>query len=246
MLEFLKEYYAYIACITDLTADPETDVPDVGVPSGIAPLTSDRSSGMFFGCAYDLFELIPDISKLAARVRKLCSQTPEPLEILTFDEECRLLGKSQAELHSRIIAWQPPPNSDPDFVLCGKIYQQALLVYHNSAFHGSLGELSFPLFIHESLDTVTSLLNSLPLDAPGSATLIWPLAFLGTLAKEQRHRKIIFMRLEAIWRNMAAGNVRATMHFLNRVWADDSLAAMRGNEALKDQMTRYGVHLSFV
>lgn len=238
MLEFLKEYYVYIANITDLSMDDESTTPD---PDALCaePLTSDKTPGVLLGCAHRLFELIPEMSALARQQHFV-------------ENESYALVQRRQEMKSRIISWEPPANCDPDFALCGRIYQQAFLVYNNtmSVQMYDTSNSSHVVFVGQSIEKALSLLSALPITAPISATLVWPLAFLGTLALEQYQREVIRNRLENIWNLLGLGNVRATIDFLARYWSDNDLRQgcsqpiYHGNLAVL--MERYGLNISFV
>jgi len=245
MLEFLKEYYTYIAHITDLSIEVEAPTTDLDVLH-FEPLTSHKSSGVLLGCAFKLFELIPEMSSLARQQQELISTTL-PSQILVDQ-----IVQKRMEMQTRVATWQPPAHSDPDFALCGRIYQQAFLVYNKpiALQYSSTEYTTQQAFVTHSIDNVISLLNVLPLKAPISATLVWPLAFLGTLAIETHQRQSIKKRLEQIWDILGLGNVRATIDFLTRYWADTGLPSGSGSVVyhghLEGLMEKYGLNISFV
>jgi hypothetical protein len=252
MLEFLKEYYAYIANITDLSIDKEATTPDLDTLRA-EPLTSDKTPGVLLGCAYRLFELIPEMSDLARQQERLNSTiSTSQLEQQYVENETYAVVQKRQEMQSRIMSWEPPENCDPDFELCGRIYQQAFLIY-NSTVSLHWRDISNPsqvAFVGQSIDNVLNLLSALPVRAPISATLVWPLAFLGTLSLEQHQREAIRNRLQDIWNLLGLGNVKATIDFLTRYWADNDLdqrwtqPAYHGH--LAGLMERYGLNISFV
>jgi hypothetical protein len=43
------------------------------------------------------------------------------------------IEQSRLNLHFTISSWRAPETSDPDFTICGSIYQQTLLVYLGSS-----------------------------------------------------------------------------------------------------------------
>lgn len=238
MLEFLKEYYAYIANITDLSIGGEDATPDLDAFCA-EPLTSDKTQGVLLGCAYSLFELIPEMSALARQQH-------------IAENETYAVVQMRQEMQSRIMSWEPPANSDPDFALCGRIYQHAFLIYNNTAslHQWEISNSSHVEFVRESIENALSLLSALPIAAPISATLVWPLAFLGTLALEQHQREAIRNRLEDIWNHLGFGNVKATIDFLTRYWADNYLPQRCSQPGyyrhLVVLMERYGLDISFV
>ncbi|KAH8812757.1 fungal-specific transcription factor domain-containing protein [Xylogone sp. PMI_703] len=258
LLEFLKEYYAYIAHITELSTDMDVS-SDADCFSATQPLTSDKSSGMLFGCAHKLFEMVPQISAFAREQNEpITNASRFTMDQLQLEEELYLITVKRLNLRSRIQAWQPPLGCDKDFELCGRIYQQALLVYNNPPLPPILSNSTCEdSFTRQSIENVVRLLDRLPVNAPISATLIWPLAFLGTLAEDISQRNTILARLQGIWNTLSLGNARATIDFLDRYWSDEAPAQqaqkklgsrlMRCHQGhLELLMERYGLDISFV
>jgi hypothetical protein len=59
-LEFIKEYYAHVSCITELTTGVDDDIPDISIDtSDFSPFASPMNAGVLLGCSYELFDLIP-------------------------------------------------------------------------------------------------------------------------------------------------------------------------------------------
>jgi hypothetical protein len=239
MLSFIKEFYAYIACISDLNATAEDDdcMPLIGMDSL-------NSSGMLVGCAHELFELMPKVStlnRLARRRHSLSNVVGVAPGLTSVAAE----AEEPATIQRQVLAWEPPAGSHPDFATCGKIYQQALLVY----LHASLSPSGTAAAdtVRQSFDSLLKLLSVLPRDAPISATLCWPLAIFGSLAREVEDREVIRGRLEAMWELLGLGNVKTTIEFLDHLWEDVVAGKVLADPSdLDGLMKRYGVQISFV
>lgn len=231
MLEFLKEFYTYILRITEISSDSQSIVLQGSIsldpPDRDFTWVSGKSYGMLVGCSYELFDMIPQVSSLARRKRhkikesrkqKSQSQKNNASNELDADEMAYRI------LKSRILSWQPPPDARKDFVTCGWIYQQAILCHLDASFANPpiTAQAPLPEFIIERFENLKLLLGELPVDAPISHTLCWPLALFGSLARGAEHRELIFNRLQAMWELLRLGNVKTTMNFLRRLWDDNS------------------------
>ncbi|EEP78063.1 predicted protein [Uncinocarpus reesii 1704] len=136
------------------------------------------------------------------------------------------------DLRSQVLSWQPPSDARDDFITGGRIYQQAILCYLDASFASPplTAQTDLPDFICERFETLKHLLDELPVDAPISHTLCWPLALFGSLARKAEQREFIIHRLQAMWEILHLGNIRTTMRFLERLW-DDHHASLSNNVA---------------
>ncbi len=252
MLEFLKEYYSYISHITNLSNESDVDLSYFKDHIRVETLTSEKSPGVLLGCAHKLFELIPQISSSIRQQYRLRSDHSQTNHAQASLKDAYDMIQRQREIQISILSWSPPQDSDPTFVLCGKIYQQALLIYNSSTILQPLNQSSEMEFIliRRGIDHVIALLHNLPVDAPISATIVWPLAFLGTLASDPHHREVIHARLRAIWDILGLGNVKKTIGFLERYWADNNPLKTsfdtRACRYLEVPLKKYGLYISFV
>jgi hypothetical protein len=89
-------------------------------------------------------------------------------------------------------SWVPQLDADLDWVVCGRIYQQALMVYLETA--RIEVETDITQYIHATID----LLDILPQTAPTSVTLCWPLVMIGSRTTNEEYPEIIRQRLEAM------------------------------------------------
>lgn len=234
LLEFLKEFYIYISRITEISCDSERlpyrdQYRPVHDPTSAAPWISNKSFGILVGCAHELFEMIPQVSAYGRKRRRDYMHgtkrghepdTPNDEGLIDDDWADELTYYS---LQAKILAWQPPEGAHEDFVTCGLIYQQALLCYLDISYITSpiTAHSDMPDSIMQRFGVLDVLLAKLPLDAPISSTLCWPLALFGSVAREGPQRAMVLGRLEAMWQFLRIGNIMSTMNLLKRLWGDE-------------------------
>ncbi|KMP07205.1 hypothetical protein CISG_06823 [Coccidioides immitis RMSCC 3703] len=230
ILEFLKEFYTYVLRITEISNDSQIIVLHGSVrqetPTGDFAWVSGKSYGMLVGCSYELFDMIPQVSALARRKRQRIKENSKQSSSSArskHQEEPDTDEMAYRILRSRILFWRPPSDARQDFITCGWIYQQAILCYLDVSFANPpiTAQTPLPRFIHERFERLKCLLDELPIDAPISHTLCWPLALFGSLARKADHRELILNRLQAMWELLRLGNINTTMNFLKRLWEDD-------------------------
>lgn len=217
---FIAEFYAYLAVLADISF--EKDVQDgscIEFPLLFAnDILSHRAAGMLLGCAQGLFELIPQISRLSRR-RLIEEEDFGRCSVETLN--------TYFHLRDHISQWNAPADgTESSHVICGLLYQQALLVYLESSIRKF--ELISPestSFIENALDRFVNLLNSLPVESPISTTLSWPIVVLGSCARSTRHREIIASRLEKLSKSLGMGCIRQSQRLLEKIWSVDSLGS---------------------
>ncbi|KAK2751075.1 hypothetical protein FQN57_000150 [Myotisia sp. PD_48] len=232
ILEFLKEFYIYITRITEISSNEIIQLDDqyqpIHHPRSASPWVSNKSFGILVGCAHELFDLIPQVSALAReRRRKYSSEGDNTQQAVPSPATLDDNGEDLAyySLLAKILAWVPPESSPSDFATAGKIHQQALLCYLDiSCANPPISAQSeLPESIQGRFYVLNNLLAELPLDAPISSTLCWPLALFGSVARDEYQRAIILGRLEAMWGFLHIGNIMSTMNLLKRLWDDKRL-----------------------
>ncbi|KAJ5106898.1 hypothetical protein N7456_003573 [Penicillium angulare] len=215
ILEFLKEFYIYIRMITVLTGSSVAPISPLPLGGSETPLfASQRSPGNLLGCSYELFNLVPQIETLVNRRENYQDNIP----MYEMDE---LWGHNYALLHYNLSSWQPPESSPTEFALGGSMYQQALLC---------LIERTSPFIDAQDLQITTDarvtqfldILNSFPVDAPISSTIIWPLVFFGVLTNNEAYRDLIYERLAYMQSMFGFGNIKSSMSFLRLFWDQQS------------------------
>lgn len=219
---FAAEFYTYQAVLADITIDTAS-TQEIFIGSDMNILFSydilkHRGSGMLYGCAQPLFELIPQISELSRRRMK--------------DE--RDYGRCSVEnlntyflLRDKVEQYAvPTENTEVSFVICGLLYQQAILVYLETSIRKF--ELISPghsEFIENALNKFVNLLNSLPTASPICTTLCWPIMVLGSWATTNHHRTTIRRRLEAMSDSLGMACFRQSQNLLDTIWTCESLYA---------------------
>lgn len=208
---FLVEIYLYTATLTSTPFGKEIQNLILQDSHLLFPLlTTGNGTGALLGCAHGLFELIPQIyarSKVSSNATTMMVEYYSP----TYLDFQLLL--------TRIVEWLPPENTLSAFAACGKIYQQALLVF----LYTSVGTCYIDLWSLQSLkdqclDTVQSLLESLPIHAPISGTLTWPLAMVGSCARTPEHRDMIRRRLNSLYEQLNISCFAQLLYVLEILW----------------------------
>lgn len=211
---FLVEVYAYAAITANISFGPSSDawiMKDATLLLPMLPANKDQVLTVS-GCPPDLFELIPRVSILASKQLE-----QENLGYSSWD-----IASEHLSLRGRIQRWTSK-STDPHVMACHRIYQQAVLVYLESAFSkDSLSELSDDCSspIQHAFDVFIESLDQLPVESPHATTLCWPLVVFGSCAKTSYHQSIIRQRLLNLHRVIGAKNLKETLRFLEDLWLE--------------------------
>lgn len=223
----------YTQSITSLSTWAEDSESKTTQKPQIQPLASVNSPGFLLGCAYNIFNFVPQAYDLVQRRRRRLPDSFAPgwlSEIDTMREE-----EQYENLHMQIASWEAPVDSSPDLAICGLIYREALLCYLEISFllHPDATRGVIESTVLTRLLNFGVLLSTLPLDTQVSSTLLWPLTLFGVLTQEVEMRENIRQRLAAMWDLLGFGNISATAKFLELFWADtgheNSVAYSCGN-----------------
>ncbi|KAH8892821.1 hypothetical protein GQ53DRAFT_745851 [Thozetella sp. PMI_491] len=215
---FLIERYTYSMILAHVTMGPEADSWVLDDAAALFPLLQETAvnSSAMLGCVHELFQLIPSVSILARRRQaELQSQSTGACET-----DAMFFG-----LYSTIQSWQPT-SDDHVNNLCGRFYQQALLVYLASSLEGGMLEdgadgSCYSPPVQAAFDEFIPLLASIMPGASISTTLGWPLAIFGSCARTPEHRSIISDKLNMLSDAYSAKSVRETKTVLEKLWARD-------------------------
>ncbi|KAF2792440.1 hypothetical protein K505DRAFT_387431 [Melanomma pulvis-pyrius CBS 109.77] len=229
VVEFLKEFYVYVEGITTLTGPSTEDrtslLPGAEFDSTYTiPQLSSKSPGNLLGCSQELFNIIPEVQMLAQRCQRQSTEALNPTGSTDTSVVVELDDEYQ-ELHNRISTWLPPLSASPDFAACALMYQEAVLCHLETAFLPSSWSHSL---IRSRLLHFISLLATLPVDSPISATLTWPLVGFGVLSMDHSHRETIYERLSNMWDHLRLKNIEVSMTFLRRLWMEDPVSLSDG------------------
>ena len=210
---FIVEFYLYIAVLSNTQLGPAWTglvIKDCSWFYG-GGTTDCTSWGMFFGYAKDLFGIIPLVSDFAHRSN---AEKEEPA-LKSFD--------TVATYHSLLIqvqSWRTPEAGDPALVVCGRIFQQSLLLLlHASFYRDEIGSVALNNPLDQGVLEFVVLLESLPVASPIATTISWPLAIAGSCARSESHRTIIRQRLKMLYERFTMENITAVMRVLEALWA---------------------------
>jgi len=209
---FLVECYAYNAVLSNISLGADSDSWTLEDATLLFPLirnSKSRGSGMFCGVATDLYQLIPRVSILA-RQRE---NDQEILGSASWNTVSTYLS-----LRSKIQNWTSS-SSDIHLTTSGKIYQQALLVFLETVYGKHDWKLEQSPSVDRAFNDVAKLFETLPVNLPISTTLCWPLAILGTCARQIGQRNMIRQRLEDMYEFLKLENIQETKRFLDIVWS---------------------------
>ena len=185
---FLLELYAYLALVGNITIESGLGKRAINLDPFLFSLDSLAgypTFGCMFGCASELFEIIPSIC-LLGRDRLLKSKQKE---------KDPTLKKYQA-LQAKIENWQPPINleygteENRQLVLAARIYQQGLLIFlHASFFAYQKDDFSHSLEVEHISNNMFELLDAV--SSKAASTILWPIIILGScLHLPERQRKL--------------------------------------------------------
>lgn len=180
-----------------------------------------------YGCVHELFQLIPTVTILARKMSEETKRGSASDDLMT----------EYLMLRSAISSWQPD-SDDEVHSLCGKLYQQALLVFLASFSEqgGESTEAGYPEEVQQAFDIFIPILDSVSPQASISTTLCWPLAIFGSCARTDEHRAVIANRLEILSDVYSAQSVRDTKVLLEKMWQRPTMT----NPLCLEQIMREG------
>jgi len=158
---FLLELYAYLALVGNIKLGSEAGYRAVDLDPflfSLGSLSEYPTFGFMFGCAYELFELIPTVCQFG-RQRILEEKRGQSPSLLVGEYETP---------QERIRTWQPPAQLEfgteqtEQLITAARIYQHGLLIFLRSAFY--LSNIDGPVFIIEvesSSDQMFEFINKL-------------------------------------------------------------------------------------
>ncbi|KAK0663445.1 hypothetical protein QBC41DRAFT_26334 [Cercophora samala] len=120
ILGFITEFYAYILSSSSSSVvngpDPSV-IQDVETVCTVMDTANVPTHGTLFGCARELFRLIPAVVFESDKLGRMISVSMSFLEQQAGDE-----------LRQKIQAWQPDIRSEKQHAIGGNLYQQAMLL----------------------------------------------------------------------------------------------------------------------
>jgi hypothetical protein len=174
--------------------------------------------GIMFGCAYELFELIPKVARFAQL----------PAETLPRETNASLLSIFHS-LENKILSWQPSQLGtltdmqncapvDPVVIRGALAHQTALLILIRAALWGP-GKPGVPLLeqIESLLIEFTSLLEQLPMDHSIWAMLLWAMITAGSCMQEPAQQQLLRQCLYELPSHMHI--TTRVMQVLQQIWS---------------------------
>lgn len=214
------EWYSYLLTVSTI-CDAKSDDDVVEHSSSIFMELLQRNmspSGVLFGCAHELFCLIPQVMALSKRIHT----EHQVLGYISTEAEC-----VRASLLSSIQEWNTS-STDANCITAGRIYQLALIVLLQAdSDSGTLQSFT---------DQLPNLLQLLPVGSSVTTTLCWPLGIIGSLAQTAICKNSIRGYLSAIYTRYRFKNLHQTLMLLETLWAEDVRRSRTGAFTLKCMM----------
>lgn len=176
-----------------------------------------QAKGALFGCAQELYRLVPRVTLASIRVRVADLDSPSDLR--------RQLDEI-ATLYAEVSKWTPE-SDDATFKTAGKILQLALLTLLSAASqeHITVDDDGVPALpdievspVKELISQAIVLLDEMPVRSAISTTLCWPLAVLGSYATLRSHRVTIQSFLVDMEMVFSFRNMGQTRSLLESIW----------------------------
>ncbi|KAF4343143.1 transcriptional activator UGA3 [Fusarium beomiforme] len=199
-----------------------------------------KSRGYLLGFGQRLFEMVPEISRLAEARReeeKRDNTLPTALEARYKSLLSRLQSFDPYE-HSNGL--RPPQESNN----AAMIYQNALIVYLKSAFHRDM--LADPKLAAELETRIAHVMPSFYAlfvgDSPYRRTLLWPGVIMASCARRKEH--VQGFRAGFVARaSQTPGAVKMGARIIELLWDDTDPRAF-GPRGLSYIMTKHGISFS--
>ncbi|RBR12016.1 hypothetical protein FVER53590_29621 [Fusarium verticillioides] len=241
---FILELYAYHTMKLAITprglASNEFVDIDPAVHS-LDVLSGYKSRGYLIGFGKKLFELVPKVAKLVEARRNEEQSSPHMPTALTKEYDC-MLQRLQSVTESDDDSNGLRPYKERAGAT--RIYQNALIVYLQSAFYQNMltnPELIFE--IEERIDRVMPNFYSLFVsESPYRRMLLWPGVIMGSCAQSDKH----IAGFRAGFRARASGTpgaVKTGARIVELLWNDPDPRAF-GPRGLSYIMTKHGISCS--
>ncbi|RBQ74564.1 hypothetical protein FVER14953_20320 [Fusarium verticillioides] len=204
-------------------------------------LSGYKSRGYLIGFGKKLFELVPKVAKLVEARRNEEQSSPHMPTALTKEYDC-MLQRLQSVTESDDDSNGLRPYKERAGAT--RIYQNALIVYLQSAFYQNMltnPELIFE--IEERIDRVMPNFYSLFVsESPYRRMLLWPGVIMGSCAQSDKH----IAGFRAGFRARASGTpgaVKTGARIVELLWNDPDPRAF-GPRGLSYIMTKHGISCS--
>ncbi|KAK6373999.1 hypothetical protein LTS17_007969 [Exophiala oligosperma] len=207
----LFEAYAYFAALSHLERRALELMPDQDpIISDIDCIKTYQTFGSYMGCAYQLYELIPTISRLVLYEKRSISRNDDPKLQALYEDTKRAVAD-----------WTPDEHQAHNYAetMAGMIVQKTLLMLlHECRIVEGQGPQHVMRDIQPLIEETMSLAEIISKE-PVSCVLAWPMMITGSMMveKRQRHRLLSLFGTHPTHTALAEQTVR----LLNLVWEDD-------------------------
>lgn len=239
ILDFLTEWYAFSAISANVTlhanfASINRDIPldDFLSPDALENLNKGHPSyGVLFGSAHRLLGLIMPISQAARRLSREPDENERQDTLRSFESKIQAYSTTVPTAHFTASE------------TAASIYQQALLIYLYTLFHGtSPPNLSLYARIDPCIDRVFELMRGVLPFSAALTTLMWPALIIGSCIRDPSQQAVLLACMESLPIRM--GSCKRMREVLASVYgAREEDERIYGPYGLETVMGREGVSL---
>ncbi|RVX74377.1 hypothetical protein B0A52_01502 [Exophiala mesophila] len=238
---FALEMYSFLNLVANVTpygALQDRTLPFDSFLLSLSHLEDYETFGIFLGCGYALFEMIPRIA-LFSRERLREEENQEDCSPETMSTYQTLL--------SDIENWKSsPPNREMkewhmEHRIAGEMYRHNLFIYLKASMCGSCVDNPKTICeIQKHVDIVLQLRRYFPL-TPYATIMLWPFVITGSCLIQQDQRQELINTLACSEFRM--GHLFQACELLEHLWADDDRRSF-GPYGLYLMMKKHNLNLS--
>lgn len=176
-------------------------------------LIRDCYIGSLCGSWLNLLLLIPKITRFILETGSWESLPPNLLmeNFVTF-----------ATIQADVLSWTTCENSTSSLKFSGLLYQQAiLLLLYTGVFKSSPSGTNSDL-INSTIQRALSCMAEIPATDQTNTLLCWPIAVIGSCARDHSQRELIRQRLEILNGLLSLGNIDDIIEMLDILWSEES------------------------
>lgn len=231
-MKFGMELYAYFlalscGCIPDNTPDTAI-IQDTAVT--FSKVAEHGHTGAMFGCAIDLFRLVPEVVAISRRARAIHQR-----HVNDSADSAGVLASRIATLLTIVSLWEPPEQTHAAFDISGRIFKVSLsaLLVEADCRCANVADCESPTYhfqetLRAQMDSLVadfvSLLTKLPPQSSIATTMCWSIAVMGSYATDSRHRDVIRNFLTSMETTFSFQNMTRTRLLLESIWSTYSSA----------------------
>lgn len=249
MLDLLTEVYAYFAITSNLTLhsnlSPDRNIPQDFFLSAEVLASLNRGNyiyGNLFGCAHELFALINPIARSARRFLSKPNDEQHNAQLAAYEKQILEWTPAPPGRKSLMGTRTPPPPASPDpYDLAARIYQQAILIFLYTMFHGANPPTpQLIATVEPRVKQTLGLAGSLGRDTHIQTTLWWPILMACSCLRDPVVRTGVLAVLETLPYTMLI--VVRRYEFLIMLWEEmEADEGAYGPWGIEKTMVRRGV-----